>query len=212
MGRAAGSSIALAAGRGAAFGCIVAVVAVLLAAMPEASAAPSPGEPAAVGVLRDRLLALSPKIRRDEAERVAVRAHETSRQLGREYGIAGPAQFHNFLVNAGLKKRGLCHHWTRDLIERLRALKLATLDLHWGAARAGTLREHNAVVVTAKGQPFASGVVLDPWRKAGRLFAGPVATDRYPWKEDLSDCFCARRTRTVSLSRSALKQRPGGSL
>jgi hypothetical protein len=149
--------------------------------------------------LRDRLLALSPTIRRDEAERVALRSHETSRQLAREYQVVGPAQFHNFLVNAGFRKRGLCHHWTRDLIGRLRALKLTTIDLHWAGARAGTLREHNAVVVTAKGQSFASGVVLDAWRKSGRLFFGSVATDRYPWKEDLTDCFCARRARSPTL-------------
>jgi hypothetical protein len=129
---------------------------------------------------------------------VAVCAFDTSRELAREYGMAGPANFHNFLVNTGLKKRGLCHHWTRDLMQRLAALKLRTFDLHWGAARAGTLREHNAVVVTAKGAPFASGLVLDGWRSSGRLFSGAVATDRYPWREDLNDCLCARRTRVTA--------------
>jgi hypothetical protein len=170
-------------------------VAVLALVQHDACAADSAatGNAAAVKSLRDRLASLSNNVRRDEAERLAGVAYRSSGSLAREYRVLGPPLFHNFLVNAGVKKRGLCHEWARDLMSDLRALKLRTFDLHWGTARAGTLREHNAVVVTAKRQPFASGIVLDPWRRSGRLFAGPVAGDRYPWKEDLNDCFCARR-------------------
>ena len=166
--------------------------------LPTLSAQAQAREGSTVAALRNQLVALSPRVRSREAQRVATMAHETARALRYEYGIAGPAQFHNVLVNAGVKKRGLCHHWTRDLMQRLAALKLATLDLHWGGARAGTWREHNAVVVTARGAPFASGIVLDPWRHGGRLFSGPVATDRYPWKEDLTDCLCARQRAQIA--------------
>ena len=181
--------------------CLVVAGVVFAFAPLLAAAPPAPGQSSRAGhrttvaSLRDDLAALSPKVRAGEAERVASRAYETSQRLARDYGIKGPPQFHNFLVNAGLKERGLCHHWARDLMQQLRALKLTTLDLHWGGARAGTLREHNAVIVTAKGQPFQSGIVLDAWRHSGRLFSGPVAADRYPWKEDLTECFCARSTR-----------------
>ena len=54
----------------------------------------------------------------------------------------------------------------------LATVKPATLDLHWGIARAGTQREHNSVVVTAKGAPFTTGIVLDAWRHSGRLYVG----------------------------------------
>ena len=130
---------------------------------------------------------------RQDAARAAARAHETASDLKREYRVAGPPQFHNFLVNAGIRRRGLCHQWTRDLMAQLGALKLKTLDLHWGIARAGTLREHNTVVVTAKRQPFANGIVLDPWRRSGRLYVGRVAGDRYPWSEDVRDCLCDQK-------------------
>ena len=142
-----------------------------------------------VAKLHERLLALSPTVRSDEAKRVAIIAHEASQRLGREYRVAGPAHFHNFLVNAGLKKRGLCHHWARDLGGQLAGLKLRSLVLRWGIARGGTLREHNAVVVTARGQPFERGIVLDPWRHSGRLFFGEVVSDRYPWREDPHESF-----------------------
>jgi hypothetical protein len=97
--------------------------------------------------------------------------------------VFGPPLFHNFLVNIGLKERGLCYHWAEDLLTRLEALRLATLEFRWGNARAGTLREHNTVVVTAQDQPFDQGIVLDAWRHSGRLHWTHVNADRYPWKE-----------------------------
>jgi hypothetical protein len=38
--------------------------------------------------------------------------------------------------------------------------------------------------VTAKGQPFRDGILLDCWRHSGHLFWSAVATDNYPWIED----------------------------
>lgn len=146
-----------------------------------------------VEALGDALLALSPNVSRHDAGRAAARAHDTAQNLKREYAVVGPPQFHNFLVNSGIRKRGLCHQWTRDLMAQLSALNLKTLELHWGIARAGTLREHNTVVVTARRQPFARGIVLDPWRQSGRLYVGGVAGDRYPWREDVRDCLCERK-------------------
>jgi len=133
--------------------------------------------------LQDRLVALAPTVNEEDAQRTAVCAFDSSQELAHEYRVVGPPLFHNFMVNLGLKKRGLCYHWAEDLMGRLQALKLATLDLHWGIARAGTSREHNSVVVTAKGQPFERGIVLDAWRHSGRLYWTHVSTDRYPWEE-----------------------------
>jgi len=66
---------------------------------------------------------------------------------------------------------------TSDIGERLKALKLKTLVLHWGAAYAGTLDENNGLVVTARNQPFENGIVIDGWRRAGRLFWCPLKED-----------------------------------
>ena len=138
--------------------------------------------PAAARRLQEQLLALGPTVSEAEAWRAAVCAFETSEELAREYRMVRPPHCHNLLVNLGLKKRGLCYHWAEDLLARLQVLNLETLEWHWGIARAGTPREHNCVVVTAKGQPFADGLVLDAWRRAGRLYWAPVAADRYPWE------------------------------
>ena len=119
-----------------------------------------------------------------EAGRVAQTAIQYSYQLAAEYKLVRPAVFHNVLVRLGLKDRGLCHHWTTDLLAKLQSLNLKSYQLHWGVAYRGSeLREHNSVVITARGHPFADGMILDPWRNSGDLYWGLVKTDRYPWEE-----------------------------
>lgn len=138
--------------------------------------------------LRNALIALDPTISPREADQVAKRAHAVPQQLARDYGAVGSPHFHNFLVNTGLRKRGLCFQWTEDLMRELQALRLTTLELHWAEARPQTLREHNCVVVTARGQPFAQGIVLDGWRYSGRLYWSPVSADHhYPWRKNDTD-------------------------
>lgn len=171
-------------------GALRAVLAALLVGSASPGAAAGDAKPAApVATLTRQLIALSPTVHPGDAKRLATEAHAISRELARDYQPVASPHLHNFLVNTGLKRRGLCHHWARDLGGRLAALKLRTLVLRWGIARGGTLREHNAVVVTARGQPFQRGIVLDAWRRSGRLFAAPVTTDRYPWREDPHDTF-----------------------
>jgi hypothetical protein len=152
-----------------------------------------PVEIADAQLLRDRIAALSPAVRTDEGQRVADCAYATAEQLRRDYGVIGPPLFHNFLVNLGIRKRGLCFQWAEDLLAPLDALKLSTLELHWAEARAGSLREHNCVVVTAKSQPFKQGIVLDCWRHSGHLFWAPLISDHYPWKENSDYAQIARR-------------------
>jgi hypothetical protein len=138
-------------------------------------------------LLAGGITALSSDVDAKEAREVADRAYLTSERLARDYRVIGPPLFHNFLVNIGVRERGLCFQWARDLFAKLNEVPLRTLALHWGAARAGTWREHNCVVVTAKSRPFEKGIVFDAWRHSGRLFWSPVQTDHYPWKEDAEE-------------------------
>ena len=145
----------------------------------------SPHDALRAHLLGDRIAALSPSVRRDEALRIAECAYATSKQLRHDYGvIGGPPSLQNFLVNLGIRKRGLCFQWAEDLLQQLDALKVTTLELHWAEAYAGSWREHNCVVVTAKGQPFRDGILLDCWRHSGHLFWSAVISDNYPWIED----------------------------
>ena len=133
--------------------------------------------------LEHALLALEATVDKTEAIRVAETAVRESAVLAEEYQLVRPAVAHNLLVALGIKDRGLCYHWTEDLMKRLQAMDLKSLQLYWGVAHRGSeLREHNCVVITAKGQGFYKGIVLDPWRNSGNLFWARVSKDSYPWK------------------------------
>ena len=137
-----------------------------------------------VDSLQVELAALNRQANLPEARQVAETAIMYSYQLADEYQVVRPAVLHNVLIRVGLKDRGLCYHWTEDLLNKLKALELRTFQLHWGVAHRGSeLREHNSVVITASGQAFEHGMVLDPWRNSGDLYWSLVQADRYPWKE-----------------------------
>jgi hypothetical protein len=133
----------------------------------------------------EAIIALAPGVDPAEAAQVSVTAHHTSRQLAREYRVVGPPPLQNFLIHLGVRKRGYCYHWAYDIGTRLKEIRLKTLELHWGASDEGTRLESNCLVVTARGQAFADGYIMDAWRNAGRLCWWPVRKDSaYLWKEN----------------------------
>jgi hypothetical protein len=137
-----------------------------------------------VAGLQRALSGLDPSVDKREAWILAEEAVDYSAHLASQYRLVRPPILHNMLVNAGLRQRGLCVHWTEDLLTRLKGLQLQTIRLHWGVAnRDRSLRiEHSSVIATARGQAFEQGLVLDAWRNSGELYWGPVASDRYGWK------------------------------
>ena len=142
--------------------------------------------------LRRQLLALSPAVRPDEADRVVHCAYTTGRELAREWRVVWIPG-----VQIGARKGGLCFQWASELLSRLDALRLQTLDLHWAESYAGTSAEHNVIVVTAKGQPFEKGILLDNWRYGGHLVYGGVTMDpEYRWTENPAEL--ARRLKANS--------------
>jgi hypothetical protein len=131
--------------------------------------------------LAKQLAALSRRVDPNEAKLLSDCAYATVARLRPEYNMFGTPIFNNFLVYHGLRKRGYCYQWTEDLLLALDKLKLKTLELHWGEAYAGTYRENNCVVVTANGQPFDRGMILECWRHFGHLRWNliPSDEDRY---------------------------------
>ena len=139
---------------------------------------------AAARALMNHIAALSPRVHADEAARVAACVYNAAGQLRRDYRVVWPPLFNNFLVNNGIRKRGLCFQWAEDLLVTLDTLKLTSLELRWGEAQAGTWQESNCVVVTAKGQAFNTGIILDCWRHSGHLYWTAVASDKVSWVEN----------------------------
>ncbi|SFK50545.1 hypothetical protein [Shimia haliotis] len=134
--------------------------------------------------LEREIIALGDFVDAHEAAKVAQISYDYSLQLRSEYQVTDPPLIHNTKVNQGLRPRGLCWHWADDLEARLRGENLQTLSLHRAIANSDNLRiEHSTVILSERGAPMQSGIVLDPWRYGGHLFWAPVAEDtRYRWK------------------------------
>ena len=139
---------------------------------------------AEIAALNGELIRLDTAVDEGEARQVAETAIIYSQTLAARYRIVRPAVLHNILVRMGARERGLCYHWTTDLMRKLQSLGLTSFQLYWGVAHQGSeLREHNSVVIAARGQTFNKGLVLDPWRNSGDLYWASVPKDQYPWRE-----------------------------
>jgi hypothetical protein len=134
--------------------------------------------------LANQLAWLSRRVNPNEAKLLAECAYSTVARLREEYRPFGTPIFNNFLVYHRVKKRGYCYQWTEDLLLALDKLKLKTLELHWGDTYRDTWRENNCLVVTAKGQPFERGMILECWRHFGHLRWNLVPSDQDPYHEN----------------------------
>ena len=154
-------------------------------------------------VLRGQIAALGPAVDPQEARRVAEIAYTTGRDLKREWKMTWPPGLQNFLVNTGKRKGGLCFQFAEALLLRLSEKKWETLEFHWAESFESTLSEHNVIVVTAKGQHFSRGIILDNWRYGGRLVWGKVIDDpHYQWHENKGQFLKVLAKRAVPVSSS----------
>ena len=154
-------------------------------------------------VLRGQIIALGPAMDPQEARRVSEIAYTTGRDLKREWKMTWPPGWQNFLVNTGKRKGGLCFQFAEALLLRLSEKKWETLEFHWAESFENTLSEHNVIVVTAKGQHFSRGIILDNWRYGGRLVWGQVIDDpHYQWHENKGQFLKVLAKRAVPVSSS----------
>ena len=143
-----------------------------------------PNEVAKAEELGQQLARLSRGVDPNEAKLLAEFAYATVARLRQEYRMFGTPIFNNFLVYHGWKKRGYCFQWTEDLLLALDRLELKTLELHWGDTHRDTWRENNCVVVTAKGQPFERGMILECWHHFGHIRWNLVLSDEDPYYDN----------------------------
>ncbi len=148
-------------------------------------AAPQSGTDRDIDGLARAIREMDPSVDAAEATRAARISYSHSHELALAYQITDPPLVHNTKVNMGLKPRGLCWHWAEDMEKRLRAEGFVTLRIHRAIANHDNpMRiDHSTAVVSARGAGMSDGIVLDPWRRGGRLYWGPVQDDRsYDWK------------------------------
>lgn len=132
--------------------------------------------------LYQAILSLSPNVVPSEAKFVAREAVLYPKVLANRYQLTSPPLYHNVLVNYGQRPRGLCYQWTYDMGQQINRPMKSLQFFHGVAFRRNYWREHSTLVVTAKGQAFKEGIVLDPWRNSGVLFWSRIKDDKkYPW-------------------------------
>jgi len=146
--------------------------------------------------LKSDLIQMSGKIGMEEADLMAKKIIQKLYDLSNEYKVAGSALINNLLVNMKVKDKGFCYQYTDALRKMLEEKAWRHFDFHWGAAYDKTWLENNGLVITAKGKPFETGIVIDPWRTASRPYWNRVKGDRYPWKE-LKDVVIAEEKSTL---------------
>ena len=124
---------------------------------------------------------IDPKIAQDLA--YDIYAHWT--KLNDEFAPVASSWLQNTLVNLGLKKKGLCWHWSDSFYNHLVG-RYEGFEFVPAGAFVGSLREHNVLVVTTKNKSFYDGVVIDGWRDRRKLyFIGVTQDTPYQWQPRL---------------------------
>ena len=138
-----------------------------------------------IAALERAIAALGDDVDPREARRAARIAIEYSHQLAEEYEITGSPLMHNVLVNLGIRSRGLCKDWTRDLLVRLRKEDFDSLEFNWAIANyseAFRIELDHVLGSEAVGARIEQGLILDGWRNSGDLFWAPTLEDpEYRW-------------------------------
>jgi hypothetical protein len=142
-----------------------------------------PSIPLGIENLEKTFLSIDNTIDRNESAEFAYKILEYTSSLKYKYDLEYPPLYHNFLVNSGLKNRGLCWHFANDMLIFILDQKYKSFDYYIvGASIDDYWDEHNAIVVTCKGCSYKQGIILDAWRNSGNLYYSTVEDDyEYKW-------------------------------
>jgi hypothetical protein len=133
--------------------------------------------------LAQLLQSLDSDISYDDARYLSQDIFMQTAVLTQKFKMTSPPQYHNFLVNVGLKDKGLCYHWADTLYAYFSKQNHPSFEFHLISSHRGEYwREHNALVVSAKSKKIEEGIVIDPWRHSGILYFSKLKDDiEYHW-------------------------------
>jgi len=130
------------------------------------------------------LKSLDSSISSKEARSLSSEIFQEVAKLKQKFNPTSPAHFNNFLINVGVKEKGLCYDWSDALYLHFSKKQYASFEFHLLVAHKGKyFYEHNTLVVVAKGGKVLEGIVIDPWRNSGKLYFSKVSEDeKYEWR------------------------------
>jgi len=144
---------------------------------------PTPAPQSEIDRLTVLLSSLDSNIPKEESKQLSKDIFKKTRQLTEDFELTSPPLWHNTLVNIGLRKKGLCFHWSDALYEYLQQKEYVHFSFHLVGANIGEyFFEHNALVIVPQDGDIEEGVIIDPWRNSGKLYFSKVKDDRgYKW-------------------------------
>ena len=127
---------------------------------------------------------LDENISKAEAMQLSKDIFEHTEKLSKAFNMTSPPLWHNFLVNVGMREKGLCYHWSDALYVYLLQKNHASFEFHLMGANIGEYwYEHNVLVVVEKGGKIGEGIIIDPWRDSGNLYFSKAQEDtQYHWQ------------------------------
>ena len=137
-----------------------------------------------VEALSKLLKSLDSSISSKEAKSLSDEIFQEVTKLRKKFNPTSQAHFNNFLINAGVKEKGLCYDWSDALYLHFSKKDYSNFEFHLLVAHKGKyFYEHNTLVVVAKGGNVLEGIVIDPWRNSGNLYFSKVNEDKkYEWR------------------------------
>jgi len=137
-----------------------------------------------VEALLELLGSLDKSISSKETELLSHEIFKETVKLTKKFKPVSEPHFNNFLINVGVKDKGLCYQWSDALYLHFSKKDYSHFEFHLLVSSKGEyLYEHNVLVVVAKGGEVLEGIVIDPWRNSGELYFSKVSEDKkYKWK------------------------------
>jgi hypothetical protein len=150
----------------------------------DAISSPSELSPNRVKELSKYLYSLDKSIPFKDATLLSHEIFDETNKLRKEFNPTSQPLFNNFLVNTGVKDKGLCYQWSDALYLHFSKKQYAHFEFHLLVADQGAyFSEHNVMVVVAKSGKVLDGIIIDPWRHSGKLYFVKVRNDKkYVWK------------------------------
>jgi len=142
--------------------------------------------------LYNLLLTLDSNISKDTAKKLSTDIISFSTKLKHDYQPIIEPHFNNFLINIGLKKRGLCYEWSDALYLHFIKQHYQNFRFHLIVSHQGEYwREHNAFAITNSNNNISKGIIIDLWRDIDNIYINYIFKDTsYQWKRrEKRECF-----------------------
>jgi len=147
--------------------------------------------PRKVKILAQKLEKLNPHASSFESYRLSFSIYQKTTQLNRKFKRTTTPKIHNFLVNIGLKEKGLCYDFSDALYSYLKKQNYPHFRFHFVVSNRGEyLFEHNALVISCPQKKILEGLLIDAWRDSHHLYVVEIEKDKgYRWVHRQKRCF-----------------------